>query len=59
MATGVEAGIKASKKDVALIMSEIPASCAAVYTTNQFQAAPLKVSQESISKEGRNSSCYC
>ena len=52
LATGVEAGIKASKKDVALIMSEIPASCAAVYTTNQFQAAPLKVSQESISKEG-------
>ena len=38
LAAGVEAGIKGSKKDVALIMSEIPASCAAVYTTNEFQA---------------------
>jgi len=52
LADGVEAGLKKTKKDVALIMSEIPASCAAVYTTNQFQAAPLKVSQESIAKEG-------
>ena len=53
LAAGVEAGIKDHKKDVGLIMSEVPASCAAVYTTNQFQAAPLKVSQDSISKEGR------
>ena len=52
LAAGVEAGIKNAKKDLALIMSEVPASGAAVYTTNQFQAAPLKVSQESISKEG-------
>ena len=53
MATGVEAGIKGTKKDVGLILSEVPATCAAVYTTNQFKAAPLKVTQESITKEGR------
>ena len=53
LATGVEAEIKDAKKDVGLIISEVPAICAAVYTTNQFQAAPLKVSQESIAKEGR------
>jgi glutamate N-acetyltransferase/amino-acid N-acetyltransferase len=52
-AAGVEAGIKGNKKDIGLIMSEVPAVCAAVYTTNQFQAAPLKVTQESIAKEGR------
>ena len=50
---GIEAGIKGNKKDIGLILSEVPAVCAAVYTTNQFQAAPLKVTQDSISKEGR------
>jgi glutamate N-acetyltransferase/amino-acid N-acetyltransferase len=52
-AAGIEAGIKGNKKDIGLILSEVPAVCAAVYTTNQFQAAPLKVTQDSISKEGR------
>lgn len=52
-ADGVEAKIKYPKKDVGLIISDVPAVCAAVYTTNQFQAAPLKVSQDSISKKGK------
>lgn len=52
MASGVYAGIKKEKKDLGVIVSEIPASCAAVYTTNQFQAAPIKVTQDSIAKEG-------
>nr|WP_295972942.1 bifunctional ornithine acetyltransferase/N-acetylglutamate synthase [uncultured Bacillus sp.] len=51
-ASGVEAGIKGTKKDIGLIISEVPAVCAAVYTTNQFQAAPLKVTQDSIAQEG-------
>lgn len=51
-AAGVEAGIKGAKKDIGLIISEVPAVCAAVYTTNQFQAAPIKVTQDSIAKEG-------
>ncbi|PFO01362.1 bifunctional ornithine acetyltransferase/N-acetylglutamate synthase [Bacillus sp. AFS076308] len=49
---GVHAGLRYAKKDIGVIISEIPASSAAVYTTNQFQAAPLKVTQESIASEG-------
>jgi glutamate N-acetyltransferase / amino-acid N-acetyltransferase len=51
-AAGVHAGLRHEKKDVGMIISEIPANCAAVYTTSIFQAAPLKVTQESIAKEG-------
>jgi glutamate N-acetyltransferase / amino-acid N-acetyltransferase len=51
-AAGVEAGIKKAKKDIGLIVSDVPASCAAVYTTNQFQAAPIKVTQNSIAQNG-------
>jgi glutamate N-acetyltransferase/amino-acid N-acetyltransferase len=51
-AAGVHAGLRYAKKDLGVIISEIPASAAAVYTTNQFQAAPLKVTQESIASEG-------
>ncbi|MBM7652283.1 bifunctional ornithine acetyltransferase/N-acetylglutamate synthase [Neobacillus cucumis] len=50
--TGVHAGLRYAKKDLGVIISEIPASAAAVYTTNQFQAAPLKVTQESLASEG-------
>ncbi|WP_141432821.1 bifunctional ornithine acetyltransferase/N-acetylglutamate synthase [Bacillus sp. 03113] len=49
---GVHAGLRYSKKDVGVIFSEVPASSAAVYTTSYFQAAPLKVTQESIAQEG-------
>ncbi len=51
-ADGIEAGIKKEMKDLGLIVSEVPATAAAVYTTNQFQAAPLKVTQESIAQDG-------
>ncbi|HUJ08594.1 MAG TPA: bifunctional glutamate N-acetyltransferase/amino-acid acetyltransferase ArgJ [Verrucomicrobiae bacterium] len=44
-AAGVAAGIKASgKKDMALIVSEPPATVASVFTTNQVKAAPVKLS---------------
>jgi glutamate N-acetyltransferase/amino-acid N-acetyltransferase len=42
-AAGVEARIRKSKKDLALIVSEPPASVAAVFTTNQVAAAPIQV----------------
>ncbi|MDF2903640.1 MAG: argJ [Bacillus sp. (in: firmicutes)] len=48
----VAAGIRYTKLDLGVIYSEKMASCAAVYTTNQFQAAPIKVTQESIASEG-------
>ncbi|MGP7817961.1 bifunctional ornithine acetyltransferase/N-acetylglutamate synthase [Niallia sp. 01092] len=50
-AAGVHAGIRYSKKDLGLIISEVPANSAAVYTTSHFQAAPLKVTQDSIAAE--------
>ena len=42
-AAGVRAGIKAGKdnKDMAMIWSEAPAACAAVYTKNVVKAAPV------------------
>ena len=46
-AAGVHCGIrkKASKKDLALIVSECKASAAAVYTTNLVKGAPILVDQ--------------
>jgi glutamate N-acetyltransferase/amino-acid N-acetyltransferase len=44
-AAGVAAGLKASgKKDMALIVSNEPATVAATFTTNQVKAAPVKLS---------------
>ena len=48
---GVHAGLRYAKKDVGVILSDVPAQCAAVYTTSLFQAAPLHVTQDSIAAE--------
>lgn len=46
LASGVKAGIKKSGKlDLALLYSEAPAVAAAAFTTNRFQASPVKVSK--------------
>ena len=48
-AGGIAAGIKQSgKSDLALIVSDVPAIAAAVFTNNQFKAAPILVSQQQI-----------
>jgi glutamate N-acetyltransferase/amino-acid N-acetyltransferase len=41
-AAGISAGIKKKKKDMALIVSDVSAVSAAVFTTNQVKAAPVK-----------------
>ncbi|MDK2964054.1 MAG: glutamate N-acetyltransferase / amino-acid N-acetyltransferase [Verrucomicrobiota bacterium] len=41
-AAGISAGIKKKNSDMALIVSETPAVSAAVFTTNQIKAAPVK-----------------
>ncbi len=52
-AAGVAAGIKSNgKKDVALIVSDTPATAAATFTTNQVKAAPVKLSMEHV-KSGK------
>lgn len=47
-AGGMHSGLKRKRKDLGWLYSQVPAVSAAVYTTNQFQAAPLKVTQESL-----------
>ena len=49
-ANGVHCGIRKnhSKKDLALILSSVPASAAAVYTTNLVKGAPLTVTKNHI-----------
>ena len=49
-ANGVHCGIRKnhSKKDLALILSSVPASAAAVYTTNLVKGAPLTVTKKHI-----------
>ena len=49
-ANGVHCGIRKnhSKKDLALIVSEVPATAAAVYTTNLVKGAPLTVTKNNI-----------
>ncbi|KIQ94362.1 Arginine biosynthesis bifunctional protein ArgJ [Anoxybacillus thermarum] len=50
-AAGVHAGLRYTKKDLGVIVCDVPASCAAVYTQNVFQAAPLQVTKQSIAVE--------
>ena len=54
-AAGLHCGIKASgKHDLALVVSDRPAAAAAVFTTNQAQAAPVLVSMSHLaSTSGR------
>ena len=49
-ANGIHCGIRKnhSKKDLALIFSSVPASAAAVYTTNLVKGAPLTVTKKHI-----------
>ena len=52
-AAGISAGIKATKKpDLALVVSDTPATAAAVFTLNKVQAAPVLLSKEHLSKSG-------
>ena len=59
-AAGVRCGIRKSrrKKDLALIVSSVPASAAAVYTTNLVKGAPLVVTKEHLSN-GRAQAVIC
>ena len=49
-ANGIHCGIRKNrtKRDLSLIMSEVPAAAAAVYTTNLVKGAPIAVTKEHI-----------
>ncbi|WP_408954470.1 bifunctional glutamate N-acetyltransferase/amino-acid acetyltransferase ArgJ [Natroniella sp. ANB-PHB2] len=51
LAAGVEAGIKSEGRDIALLYSNNLAKVAAVFTTNQCSAAPVKLSRKNC-KDG-------
>ena len=48
MASGVRAGIKSDKLDLALLFSQQEASVAGVFTTNRLAAAPVLLCQERV-----------
>ncbi len=49
---GVHSGIKARKRDLALIAFDEPQVCAAAVTTNEIKAAPVLVSAEHLAASG-------
>jgi len=59
-ANGIHAGIRknTSKKDMALIVSEVPATSAAVYTQNKVKGAPLFVTKKHL-KDGIARAIIC
>lgn len=50
--SGVHAGIKPRKRDLALVAFDAPQVCASVITTNEIKAAPLLISAENIDSSG-------
>ena len=52
-AAGIACGIKANgKPDLAVVASDVPAAAAAVFTTNQAQAAPIVLSRRNLEQSG-------
>ena len=49
-ASGIHAGLKKSRKDMALIVSECPAVSAAAFTTNSVKAAPVLYDMKILEK---------
>ena len=60
LANGIHCGIRKnhSKKDLALIVSQVKASAAAVYTTNLVKGAPLAVTRKNIA-DGKAQAVIC
>ena len=52
-ADGVHVGLRKNpnKKDMGWLYSEVPAQAAGTYTTNQFQAAPTKLTKQTINQD--------
>lgn len=48
LAAGMYCGIRKAKKDIAMIVSEVPAAVAGVFTLNKTQAAPILVDKAQL-----------
>lgn len=49
-ADGIHCGLKRKRMDMGWLYSEVPASAAAVFTTNKVKAAPVLINKEQIKK---------
>ncbi len=49
---GIHCGIKKSKKDLAIILSRVPAAAAGVFTRNTVIAAPVIITRENVRRGG-------
>lgn len=49
-ACGLHVGLRRKRKDLALVMSEVPAVCAAAFTTNLMKGAPIVWNQQVLEK---------
>src|SRR6476661_5210836 len=47
-ASGIHCGIKRERADLALLVSDVPASAAGVFTTNRVQAAPVRYTRRAV-----------
>jgi len=52
-AAGIHCGIKRSKKDLAIIYSDLPCNAAGTFTLNKVKAAPILISQSIIEKKNK------
>jgi len=52
LASGIRAGIRKKRPDLGLIVATDGADAAAVFTRNQFQAAPVTLSKQALKKSG-------
>jgi glutamate N-acetyltransferase / amino-acid N-acetyltransferase len=52
LGSGIRAGLRKKRPDLALIVAEDGANAAAVFTKNRFQAAPVTLSKASLAKSG-------
>ena len=59
-ANGIHCGIRhnRTKKDLSLIVSDVPATAAAVYTTNLVKGAPLAITKENLA-DGKAQAVIC
>lgn len=52
LASGIRAGIRKKRPDLGLVVAADGADAAAVFTRNQFQAAPVTLSKQALRKSG-------
>ena len=50
LASGVAAGLKANRTDMAILLSDRPASCAGLFTSNRVPAAPVQYDRPLVAR---------